>query len=216
MKIKRYFISDQTIAWSIGNKISDESSAVILTLYRIIKDKKIMEELNILDVVPSYNAIALHFDPWQANIEIIIEKIDTIIKEKILNADILKLKKMIQGKKIIIPVSYNGEDLKRVADYNKMTEKQVIKIHTKAKYRVAMVGFLPHFPYLIGLDKKIETPRLNNPRIKVPKGSVAIGGVQTGIYPKESPGGWNLIGTTDPSLLIDIKPGDEIEFQNVS
>ena len=89
----------------------------------------------------------------------------------------------------------------------------MVTIHTKAEYTVAMVGFLPHFPYLTGLDKKIETPRLDNPRTKVPKGSVAIGGAQTGIYPVESPGGWNLIGTTDPLLLVDIEPGDIVEFK---
>ncbi len=223
MKFKRYFIGDSTISWRVEGEISREISAVILKLYRMINNSEIKKELNIHDIVPSYNAIGLHFDPAQASIERIIEKSENIIKNEILNRDIEKeilnrdISKFgeVSEKKHIIPVSYNGEDLKRVADLNKITEKDVVKIHTEPEYTVAMVGFLPHFPYLIGLNKRIETPRLDNPRTKVPKGSVAIGGAQTGIYPSDSPGGWNLIGNCDSSLLIDIKPGDSVEFKEI-
>ncbi len=211
MEFKSYFVGDSTISWRVEGEISREISAVILKLYRMINNSEIKKELNIHDIVPSYNAIGLHFDPAKASIERIIEKSENIIKNEIL--DISNFSD--SEKKHIIPVSYNGEDLKRVADLNKITEKDVVKIHTKPNYTVAMVGFLPHFPYLIGLDQRIETPRLDNPRTKVPKGSVAIGGAQTGIYPSDSPGGWNLIGNTDPSLLIDIKPGDSVEFKEI-
>jgi KipI family sensor histidine kinase inhibitor len=78
-----------------------------------------------------------------------------------------------------------------------------------------MIGFQPHFPYLIGLNKLLETPRLDSPRSRVPAGSVGIGGCQTGIYPQNSPGGWNLIGITDPDLLTQLQPADRLRFKEV-
>jgi len=113
---------------------------------------------------------------------------------------------------VIMPTVYNGRDLKRVGDHNGISIKEVVRKHCQSLYLVAMIGFRPHFPYLIGLDKALETARLDSPRLKIPAGSVAIGGLQTGIYPEESPGGWNLIGITDPSLLVELKPGDYIRF----
>ncbi len=94
-----------------------------------------------------------------------------------------------------------------------MSVREVIDLHRQTEFMVAMVGFKPHFPYLIGLDERLVTPRLASPRTKIPAGSVAIGGAQTGIYPVESPGGWNLIGTTDPELLQEIRPGDTVVFK---
>jgi inhibitor of KinA len=110
---------------------------------------------------------------------------------------------------------YNGEDLPVVAEKNDLTITQVIDLHQKTHYKVAMVGFLPHFPYLIGLDPKLETSRLDSPRRKIPAGAVAIGGAQTGVYPRESPGGWNIIGLTIPALLEPINPGDIVIFEKV-
>ena len=98
-----------------------------------------------------------------------------------------------------IPVCYGGsygEDLKDVAAHAGLTEEEVIKLHSSVDYNIYMLGFLPGFPYLGGLDPKLFTPRLDNPRTKIPEGSVGIGGEQTGIYPLESPGGWRLIGRT--------------------
>ena len=89
-----------------------------------------------------------------------------------------------------------GEDLKDVAEINKLTEDEVIKIHSGTDYLIYMLGFLPGFAYLGGLDDRIKTPRLQNPRTKIHAGAVGIGGEQTGIYPLSSPGGWRLIGTT--------------------
>ena len=78
---------------------------------------------------------------------------------------------------------------------------------------VAMIGFRPHFPYLLGMDRRLATPRLDAPRLKVPAGAVAIGGEQTGVYPESSPGGWNIVGMTDPHLLPPVLPGDTIRFR---
>jgi inhibitor of KinA len=112
-------------------------------------------------------------------------------------------------------VVYDGEDLSRVASCAGLSVGKIIELHGRPRYTVAMIGFLPHFPYLIGMDERLATPRLSDPRKRVPAGSVAIGGAQTGIYPSESPGGWNLIGRMDPRLLSPLRPGDTIVFEAV-
>ena len=120
-----------------------------------------------------------------------------------------------QPEPLRFPVVYDGEDLERVASHAGLAVDEVVRLHTLPRYTVAMIGFLPHFPYLIGMDARLATPRLSDPRRRVPAGSVAIGGAQTGIYPSESPGGWNLVGRTNPRLLSGVRPGDAIVFEEV-
>jgi TIGR00370 family protein len=125
-----------------------------------------------------------------------------------------------------IPVCYGGEfglDLEYVAEYNKITVDEVIKIHSSGEYLVYMIGFAPGFPYLGGMSEKISAPRRQSPRMLIPKGSVGIAGMQTGVYPIGTPGGWQLIGRTPlelfrpnecpPSLL---KSGDIVKFYPIS
>ena len=110
-----------------------------------------------------------------------------------------------QKQTVKIPVCYDKEfalDIDRVSKYTKLSTDEIIHLHTKGKYLVYFLGFSPGFPYIGGMDLKLETPRLNSPRIEVMQGSVAIGGKQTGIYPITSPGGWNIIGRT-PLILFD-------------
>ena len=105
-----------------------------------------------------------------------------------------------------IPVLYGGEemgpDLKFVAEHAGKTEEDVIKIHTSTEYLIYMLGFTPGFTYLGGMSDEIATPRLKTPRVKIPAGSVGIAGSQTGVYPIDSPGGWQLIGRT-PVRMYD-------------
>ena len=125
-----------------------------------------------------------------------------------------------------IPVCYGGEygpDLQNIADLAGLTPEEVIKIHSSEDYLIYMLGFLPGFSYLGGLDERIHTPRLANPRIRIPAGSVGIGGSQTGIYPLDSPGGWQLLGMTpvktyDPGREVPIlfEAGDYIRFVPVT
>jgi KipI family sensor histidine kinase inhibitor len=121
-----------------------------------------------------------------------------------------------------IPVCYGleyGPDLDAVAAHCGLSPDEVIARHTAAEYRVYMLGFSPGFPYLGGLDPNIAAPRRETPRIKVPAGSVGIAGMQTGIYPLESTGGWQIIGRT-PMRLFDpgleepclLRPGDRLRF----
>ena len=127
---------------------------------------------------------------------------------------------------ITVPVCYGGEfgpDLDDVAAHADITPDEVIRRHAASDCSCAMVGFLPGFPYLTGLDPVLATPRRATPRISVPGGSVGIAGAQTGIYPTASPGGWNIIGRT-PIVLFDaswplpslIQPGDRVQFLPVS
>lgn len=116
---------------------------------------------------------------------------------------------------IYLPTLYGGrfgKDLPQVAKANGLSEKEVIDLHTGTDYLVYMMGFLPGFPYLGGMSEEIATPRLENPRSRVPSGSVGIAGEQTGVYPIESPGGWNLIGRT-PIKLFDSSREEPFLFQ---
>lgn len=125
-------------------------------------------------------------------------------------------------REVSIPVCYDGIDLPEVAAHARMSTEEVITRHTAALYRVAMLGFAPGFPYLLGLDPTLAMPRRSNPRTSVPAGSVAIGGRQTGIYPQSLPGGWQLIGRT-PMRLFDLAaaspsllaPGDHVRFRAI-
>ena len=127
-----------------------------------------------------------------------------------------------QGTLHDIVVRYGGEhgpDLDAVAEHAELTPQQVIELHTAVEYRVAMLGFAPGFPYLLGLDPRIAMPRLAMPRQRVEAGSVGIGGAQAGIYPRPGPGGWRIIGRSD-AVLFDparsppspLAPGDRVRF----
>ena len=208
--MKKYFIGDSCLCWSIGDTIEPELSLQVLAVYRQAKNE--ITDPGILDYVPSYNAIAIHFDPLLCDLKQLEIKIDSLFAE-VIKKDINDLK--VTGKTITIPVVYDGEDLILLSKKHLLSKREIIDIHKGGLYSVAMIGFKPHFPYLIGLDKRIETPRLKTPRLDVPAGAVAIGGSQTGIYPEGSPGGWNIIGMTNPELLKEISPGDNIEFKEV-
>lgn len=126
------------------------------------------------------------------------------------------------GRLIEVPVRYGGEDgpdLQALADHAGLTTEALIQRHCAAEYQVAMLGFAPGFPYLLGLDPQLAMARLETPRTHVAAGSVGIGGAQTGVYPRSGPGGWRILGRT-PLLLFDpareppalLAPGDRVRF----
>ncbi|GEN83384.1 kinase A inhibitor [Sporosarcina luteola] len=125
-----------------------------------------------------------------------------------------------------IPVLYGGEfgpDLAFVAEHNGLTPDEVIAIHTLESYTVHMIGFAPGFPFIGGMSEKISTPRRETPRLKIPARSVGIAGMQTGVYPIETPGGWQLIGRTPIELFLPdehppslLAPGDKIYFYEIT
>jgi KipI family sensor histidine kinase inhibitor len=126
-----------------------------------------------------------------------------------------------------LPVVYDGADIAELAERHEVSISEIIAIHSAPIYEVALLGFSPGFPYLVGLDPRLRTPRRANPRPHVPAGSVGIGGSHTGIYSIDSPGGWNLLGTTatrlfdpdrrdpDDAAMFLLRPGDRVKFRPV-
>lgn len=123
------------------------------------------------------------------------------------------------GTEVVVPVRYNGDDLAHVAHETGLSEREVVQLHLSTTYAVAFCGFAPGYGYLTGLDPRLHLPRRSTPRVKVPAGSVAIAGEYSAVYPRESPGGWHLLGRTElsiwdvdrdpPQLLV---PGTRVRF----
>lgn len=173
----------------------------------LVRDRKFV---GVVDVVLAYRGVAVHADPVRVDLETLGRQLAAI------RADGIKER---AGKLIVVPVLYDGEDLAAVAATLKQTIDDVVALHSGRCYRVLAVGFLPGFPYAGDLDPVLSgLPRRDRPRGRVPAGSVAIVGNQTGIYPAESPGGWHLIGRT-PLRIVDlaighfpIASGDSLRF----
>ena len=174
---------------------------------------------DILEMVPAYHELALYLKPNNSAIALKPELEKTLLK--ISNAEVVK-----DCRVVTIPVCYEGNfalDLQAVAKFHNISTKRVVALHTKPIYRVSFLGFLPGFPYLSGLSKQLHTPRKDTPRQTIIAGSVGIGGKQTGVYPQDSPGGWNIIGKsplqffnpihTPPALL---QSGDSVKFVSIS
>ena len=169
----------------------------------------------IVETVPTYRSLMVHYDPSVIPYAQIRMKLEQLLDEmgeiEIPPSPVLE-----------IPVLYGGEmgpDLPFVAEHAGISEEEVVKIHSSAEYLIYMLGFTPGFTYLGGMSEKIAAPRLKAPRVKIPAGSVGIAGTQTGVYPIDSPGGWQLIGRTpvkmyDPERETPILPeaGQYIQF----
>lgn len=167
------------------------------------------------DVVPTYNAVTVHFDSLAADREMLAAELSRLAAHMGARDD-------RAARTVEIPVTYggtSGPDLSAVAEFAKCSEAEVIQMHSAARYRVYMLGFLPGFAYMGSVDRRIAMPRLDTPRARVAAGSVGIAGEQTGIYPYDTPGGWRIIGRTaskvfdasraEPFLL---KAGDYVTF----
>ncbi|ARK22487.1 MULTISPECIES: 5-oxoprolinase subunit PxpB [Sporosarcina] len=180
-----------------------------------------------IESVPAYNSLAVYYSPYVVHQSKNGFQLDGTPLEKVtdyiqtLAAQISELP-VTEGRLVEIPVLYGGEfgpDLHIVAETHGMTIEEVIEIHTTPEYLVYMIGFAPGFPFLGGLDERIATPRKLTPRTSIPPGSVGIAGKQTGVYPLETPGGWQIIGRTPTDLFMpDMSPpsllqsGDKIKF----
>ena len=172
----------------------------------------------IVETVMAYNSLVVYLKA-ETNAQLFI---DTLKGRKIDVSEIATEEKQL----ITIPVCYDpefGPDIQKIASTHSQTIPEVIELHTAPDYKVYFLGFLPGFSYLGGLDQQLYTPRRSMPRPFIEKGSVGIGGTQTGIYPIDSPGGWNIIGKT-PLDLFDptqqppsmINAGDFIKFQAIN
>lgn len=218
---------DTSIAVVFGDEISTEINTRIRAF-----DEALAEEIaegrieGIYETVPTYCSLMIHYAPEVIRYQALCEKVERILA---VGHEAKKLSTTVME----IPVCYGGEygpDLSYVAEYHQMNPEEVIRIHTSAEYLIYMLGFTPGFSYMGGMDPSIATPRQKVPRVLIPAGSVGIAGGQTGIYPIDSPGGWQLIGRTpvrmydahrdvpillDAGLHVKFFAVDEAEYQRI-
>jgi KipI family sensor histidine kinase inhibitor len=203
-------LGDSAWLFKAGGSSPEKKLALILRLRRILKLNPIPE---IVDIVSSFDTIAVQFKPVDG--ETVLDHLTS------LHLDEANEQQTPEGNTVTIPVVYGGDygpDLQALADSRDLDVAEVIGIHRDTEYTVAAIGFSPGFPYLQGLPPQLHQPRHSSPR-KVPAGSVAIAGDQTGIYPFASQGGWHVIGRTD-LVLFDphreqpalVQPGDKVRF----
>jgi KipI family sensor histidine kinase inhibitor len=188
------YASDQSLMVYLGDSIDLDTHHRVLKLLRLLESEPVP---GVRNLHPAYHSMLIVFDPvTQDHGEL----------ERILTGYLDRLEDVAlpEPRTVEIPVAYGGDagpDLNDVASHHQMTPERVIELHSSAKYIVYFVGFVPGFAYLGGLPEELATPRLKAPRKRVPKGSVAIGGTHTGVYPFETPGGWRLIGKTSLEIF---------------
>ncbi|AOM78682.1 5-oxoprolinase subunit PxpB [Pedobacter steynii] len=214
---KCYPLGDAAIVIQLGNQISPLINGRVRAVCAYL-DEYSFE--GFIEYVPAFTTVTIYYEPWIIN----YNKLLPLLQE--LASEVLEQQEVPAGTLLEIPVLYGGEwgpDLDFVASHNKMTAAEVIALHTAPDYLVYMIGFAPGFPYLGGMNELISAPRKDNPRSKIPAGSVGIAGQQTGIYPIETPGGWQIIGRS-PINLFDLnsavpallKAGDRVRFSAIS
>lgn len=207
---------DAALILKAGDDISPTTNAVVRKLLQVVGEE--VPE-GVLDLLPSYNELMVCYDPGQADPDTLTRSLEILVEK----AELIALP---PAARVVIPVAYGGEygpDLEEVAIRNGINPEEVVRLHSAPDYLVYMLGFTPGFCYLGGMDLRIATPRKESPRLKIPAGAVGIAGKQTGIYPLDSPGGWQLIGQT-PLKLFDpernnpflVSQGDVIRFEPVS
>lgn len=217
------FLGERTLLLHLDERIDATVTQRVHAVCEAIKKAQLH---GVHDIVPAYASIAVYFElalEDAAACEFTGERIARQIHA--LLADFVFSEAANSQITIEIPVCYDAEfalDLDFVADRAGLPRDEVVARHCAAEYRVAMLGFAPGFPYLVGLDPTLACPRNASPRTRVPAGSVAIGGSQSGIYPRELPGGWRVIGrspwhffdpTRDPPARL--APGQRVRFVTI-
>ncbi|WP_085524290.1 5-oxoprolinase subunit PxpB [Tuberibacillus sp. Marseille-P3662] len=222
-----YPLGDQAVMIELGKTINIETQQKVKTVAAYFDEHPIDW---FIEYVPAFTTVTVFYDP----IKILdIHNLDSINLPYNVVCEYLEaiLTPLVVGEAskprvVDIPVYYGGEagsDIEYVAEHNGLTVDEVIDIHSGGDYLVYMIGFAPGFPYIGGMSESLATPRRSSPRTRIPAGSVGIAGRQTGVYPIETPGGWQLIGKTPlklfqpnksiPSLL---QAGDHIRFKPIS
>jgi len=220
-----HHFGDNAILLDVGTEISIETHRKVTVITECLESQDFDW---MIEYISAYTSITIFYDPLKlvknalhdkSPFEVAVKQLSTLIS-------MLEETSLPEQRIVEIPVCYGGEygpDLEEVAKITNCSLEEVINIHSSAEYLVYMIGFAPGFPYIGGMSEKIAAPRKATPRLKIPAGSVGIAGKQTGVYPLETPGGWQLIGRTplrlfqpeqdSPSLL---KAGDKIIFKPIT
>ncbi|HEY3521980.1 MAG TPA: 5-oxoprolinase subunit PxpB [Rhodanobacteraceae bacterium] len=219
-------LAEDALLLRFGDSIDPQVNARVHAAAARLRAAKLPD---VSDIAPGYTSLLVRFDPFawgracargEAPHARLLAEIDPLLRKTESDRTL-----RAQARVVEIPVCYGGEfgpDMRDIAAHARLDAGEFAARHTAAEYTVAMLGFAPGFPYLFGLDPTLNAPRRASPRTRVPAGSVAIGGAQTGIYPRELPGGWQIIGRT-PSMLFDpgcdppslLAPGDRVRFRAI-
>jgi inhibitor of KinA len=221
---KIFPLGDQAITIEFGNRIDEQINVVVIARFREWSDQMIP---GVKEMVPAYSTLTIYYDLayWTRNHENNLTALDLIKAEieKRLSRPVIIHQR--EERTVRIPVCYETAialDIEQVADLKGITPDEVIALHSSVTYKVYMMGFLPGFAYMGEVDEKIAVPRKPQPT-NIIAGSVGIAGKQTGIYPLDSPGGWQIIGRT-PLKLFDqgkempcfLQAGDRVQFYPIS
>ena len=214
-----YNIHDQAITIEFAAEISEATNLLVIAMQHAIESSPIK---GFVEAVPAYGSLTVYFNEQvsAATVRTWISDLSVQVS-KTINTSLTT-----EGKQISIPVCYDsslGTDLDWVAAHLNLSMEDIINLHCSISYRVFMIGFIPGFPYMGTLPSALEVPRKQTPSMKIPAGSVAIAGKQTGIYPAEVPGGWQVIGRTplkmfDPSTTpcSFLNAGDIVQFKPIT
>lgn len=220
MRVRFLVQGDTGLVLEFGDTIDRQTAARVTRADRRLQDEILAGRLHgVVEIVPTYRSLTVIFDPLSLPRRQLTERLLPLLDDQP-DASLPPLRQWQ------LPVCYDpeyGPDLEAVARARGLTPEEVVDLHVGRAYTVYMIGFLPGFPYMGDLDPALQMPRLHDPRLRVPKGSVAITGLQTAIYPWESPGGWQLLGRcplplfdaqrSQPALLAQ---GDRVAFSQVT
>jgi inhibitor of KinA len=214
-------LGDSALTIDFGNIISEDTNKKVLRLFHHLKS---IDDHSIIDLVPAYSSLTVYYDvasfhhPEKTAFESMADILEQLFSK---SSDIPEQKSNYHE----IPVCYSKKfalDINYFSDRNKLSAEEIIHLHTSKTYKVYMLGFLPGFTYMGEVDYRIEIARKATP-VKLFSGAVGIAGKQTGIYPMESPGGWQIIGRTPIKIFrkeekkpVLFQPGDEVKFYSIT